>query len=153
MKKIKISLVVIFAACLFITSQSSAQVIHDEWVFDVECADGLWVFCLEEPVYGHVVYNVHSKFDKDGNPTNLHFNIKGGKLTGCETGKVYKVMNSGNEVIKINKKNPQEVYSYTEKLMYIADKGKKYIMTWKVYFRVNANGEIIKEYIEIVDCD
>lgn len=153
MKKLKISFFLILVVAFFATSQSNAQVVHDQWIFDITCEDGLWVFCLEEPVTAYIVYNVHTKFDKDGNVKNWHCNIKGGKLIGCNTGTVYKSMNAGNEVIKVNKNNDQAGYHYVERLMFVGDKGKKYIMTWKFNFTVNANGEQVTAFAEVVDCD
>ncbi len=152
MKKLKISFFLIFVVAFFATSQANAQVVHDEWIFDVECDPTAW--CMPEPITGYIIYNVIYRYDKEGNNTGVHFNTKYGRLTGCETGMVYKVKDVSNEIYNVNKNNDQEVWNLSSKLVYVGKKGVKYFMTWKGHFSMDANGEIKVDYFEFTsDCE
>ena len=142
--------------CLFLgagLSQISAQTFHEEWVFDIECDWGLWVWCLEEPVHGTLVYNVVYRLDKEENLKGFHANVKAGKLTGCTTGIVYKIRNSWNDGGKLNKNNDQQVWNYVDKMQIVAPGGEKFTIVFKGKLIVNANGEIIKDFYVESMCD
>jgi hypothetical protein len=146
MKKAKISFILTLLAAFFTVSLLNAQTFHEEWVYDIKCDWGLWVWCLEEPVEGTVVYNVVYRLDKEGNVKGFHANLKGGKITGCTTGTVYKIRNSWNDGGKLNKNNDQQVWNYVDKMQIVAPGGEKYRVVFKGKLTVNANGEITKDF-------
>ena len=153
MRKINFTIILILLTAFFAVSQSNAQAVHDKWIIPVTCDMGLWVWCLEEPVSGTIVYNVIDRYDKDGNYTGGHFNTKGGKLVGCNTGKVYKVMDSLNETVKFNKNNESQVMNLTSKFKIVAKKGEKYIVTFKGHLTITPNGEVKVDYYDVEWCD
>jgi hypothetical protein len=150
MKKVKISFLLGLALAFFAVNEQQAQTIHDEMVFEVKCEDGLWVWCLEEPVEGTAIYNVVIKLNKEGEVKKFHANIRGGKLVGCETGTVYKIQNSWNETYISNKNNDQQVIRVHDKTHMVAPKGVRYTVLFVTKYTVNANGEVIMD-IESVD--
>ena len=117
------------------------------------CEDGLWIFCLEEPADGYIVYNVVTRFDKEGNLVRFHYNPKGAKLTGCESGKVYKMSDSGNETYQFNKNNDQWEASWADHMMFVGPKGEKLYFVFHGHATINANGVVtVDHYVENI-CD
>jgi len=153
MKKAKLTFLLMLTSAFFAVSLLQAQTIHEEWVFDVVCEDGLWVWCLEEPVHGSAVYNVVYKVNEDGDVVKFHANIKGGKFVGCESGTVYKIQNSWNDKTLVNKNNDHQVWIYNDKTQIVAPKGVKYTVLFKARFVSNANGKVILDYFTVDWCD
>ena len=153
MKTVRIGSIILAIMLFAGFSQINAQTIHEEWVYDVTCADGLWVWCLEEPVDGTVIYHVVNRFDKDGNVKGFHANVKGGKFVGCVSGTVYKTNGSWNETTMFNDNNGQQVWNYTDNTNFIGKKGQKFTVVFKGKLTVNANGEIKRDYYAEVMCD
>jgi hypothetical protein len=152
MKKARITFLLALLTAFFAVSLLQAQTIHEEWTYDVKCSDGLWIWCLEEPVEGIAVYNVVYKVNEEGEVVKFHANIKGGKLVGCETGTVYKIQNSWNDKTLVNKNNDQQVWNYVDKTHLVAPKGVKYTVLFKGKFTANANGEIILDNFSVDWC-
>lgn len=151
MRKLKSTIILALLATLFAMSNINAQVHRIEVVITFECDPTIW--CIPEPGSGEVVYNEFYRYDKDGNLTGFHYNLKGGKIIGCETQTVYKVNSTANSNEKIIINKGQTVYIYTEKLMFTGPKGVKYLATWKAHRTVNANGEVKVDYYDINWCE
>ncbi len=151
MRKLKSTIILTLFAALLAMSNINAQAVRYDNVMTFDCDPTIW--CIPEPGSGEIVYNELSRYDKDGNLTGWHYNLKGGKITGCETGIVYKLNSTGNSKVEIIKNNDQAVYVYSEKLKFTGPKGVKYVATWKAHRTINANGEVKVDYFEINWCE
>lgn len=153
MRNLKISFLLAILTILFATFQSNAQAVHDEWIYDFNCEWNFFSNCLEEPVTGSFTYNVISHYDNDGNFTGWHFNVKGGKLTGCFTERKFNVIDSYNEHTKVNSNNDQYVYNLVNQFKLVGKKGEKYNIRLKAHVTINANGEVKVDYFDVVWCE
>ena len=101
----------------------------------------------------NIVFNQVVRLDKDGKWKGAHFNVKYGNVTGCNSGKVYKVIDTGNKTYSKNDNNYQIVTNTEEKFHLIGKKGEKYTITWRGHVTTNANGDTKVDYWEQVACE
>ena len=154
MKKIKITVIVLFLSAFGTFIPCNAQAEHPELVFNIKCKySTVFSRCLNETVEGILIYNEIIRRDKNGKLRGRHYNIKGGQLTGCKSGKVFHVIDTGNRTYISNDNNDQYVYNMTTTLLLVGKKGENYRTTWKGHMTKNANGDLIVNYWEMVDCD
>lgn len=153
MRKIKITIILTAIAAFFTISQSFAQANQYEMVDNITCEETSRITsCLGEPVEGYIVYNVVNHTKKDGSSSNRHWNVKHGMLTGCNTGREFKVIQSFKNSKNINDNNDQEVRIYVNRINLIGEKGEKYSIIIKTHVTINANGDEVVSNAEFVSC-
>jgi len=153
MRKIKITIILTALAAFFTISTSIAQVTNYEWVKNISCEETSRITsCLGERVEGYIVYNVVNHKKKDGSSSFRHWNVKHGILTGCNTGREFKVIESFKNSKNINDNNDQEVKIYVKRIMLIGEKGEKYKIIIKSHVTTNANGDEVVNNAELVSC-
>jgi len=153
MKNIKITIILTALAAFFTFSQSYAQATQYESVDNITCEESSRITsCLGEPVEGYIVYNIVNHKKKDGSSSFRHWNVKHGLVTGCNTGRVFKVIESFKNSKNINDNNDQEVKIYVKRIMLIGEKGEKYSIIIKSHVTTNANGDEVVNNTEFVSC-
>jgi hypothetical protein len=125
---------------------AQVEVVHDEWVYDLNCDQSFYKSCIGEFLNGYLVYNVITRYDEDDHIVGWHFNVKKGKVTGCETGREFIVVDYENDVYHFNPNNPNYAHNVLYNFQLIGKKGEKYKIRVKLHITVDANGEI-KVYI------
>jgi len=153
MRKIKITIILTVLTAFLAINQSYAQAQQYESVTNISCDETSRITsCLGEPVEGYIVYNIVNHTKKDGSSSNRHWNVKHGVLTGCITGREFKVIQSFKNSKNINDNNDQEVRIYVNRITLIGEKGEKYSIIIKSHLTINANGDEVVSNAEFVSC-